>query len=95
MLQGVQAPISIALPSVGIQRAGQTVTEAAQNVADETGRVVSDYIADEYINPLKTAIGTYTLIAAGLSFVLVGLLIIALTNDTSKKVVVNAAKAAV
>ena len=89
----MQGPISIAIPSVGIQReSGELVSSTIDNMVDETGRVVNDYIASEYINPLKEVIGTYTLIAAGMSFILIGIIIIGFSSDTVRVAVKTAKK---
>lgn len=81
-------PISIALPPVGIQTAGESISEIAETVDDYTsGKVVEDYVSDNFIAPLKEGVLKIALIYLGGFFIGIGLILLAVNSTIGKKAV--------
>lgn len=79
-------PVSIALPNVGILGAEDEVI--ADTVGDYTsGKVVEDYIAENYLTPLRDSLVKGFLLWYGVLFVLVGLILVALNSNAGKTVI--------
>ena len=61
-------------------------TAVAEAVSDFTsGKVVEDYVSDNIITPLRDTAVTIALLYAGMLFVIVGLLLLALNTSVGQK----------
>lgn len=84
-------PVSIALPNVGIlANEAEIITETGGDYT--SGKVVEDYIAENYLMPIKDSLVKGFLLWYGVLFVLVGLILVAINSNTGKAVIEKVVK---
>lgn len=74
-------------PLPNLSAINETTNDVIETVLDySSGKVVEDYISENYIEPIKGTIIKGSLIFVGVLFLLVGLILLAINSQTGKEI---------